>query len=226
MLTVIVPTLNEEKVIGRCLRNLKEQRGIAEILVVDGESGDATRKIAEQHGVRVVKSERGIARQLQTGAAAAKGDVLLFLHADCRFAPGAISQFEAILKEGSIHWGAFKQRYDRYGAATGALAAINNTAAQLRRQYRGEQGIFVTKKALGKIGGVPDAVVFEDRKLCRALKQTGLKSALLPIAIISSARRFRHGNDFRTVWRLVWGRVRRGVGVSGYKLKKEYPAVR
>src|SRR5437870_923308 len=108
-ISVVIPVLDEEKRIRRCLEGVRALSGIAEILVVDGGSRDGTAKIArELEAVKVLGAARGRAAQMNAGAAAASGDVLLFLHADVALPEGAAARIEHALRDPSVVAGAFR----------------------------------------------------------------------------------------------------------------------
>ena len=110
MISVIIPVLNEAKILDQTLSRLKPQLERHELIIVDGGSIDGTPLIAKKYG-QVISSEPGRARQLNTGAAAAIGEILLFLHADVWLEPGAIEGVETATSAGYVG-GTFKQRIE------------------------------------------------------------------------------------------------------------------
>ncbi|MBR9702829.1 glycosyltransferase [Candidatus Woesearchaeota archaeon] len=222
MLSIIIPTLDEATVIGKTLAHTQRLDGDYEILVVDGESTDATRKIAEQTGVRVIKANRGLRHQLETGVKEAKGDSYLFLHADTLLPMDAISRVNEL--EGYSACG-FKQRYDAFNILANTQALINNGNAKLFGRFCGEHAFFLTKQSLLAAGGVPHVHAFETERLSSELKKVGIKPELLTGPVVCSARRFTK-RGISTFLGLNWAHGLNGLGFADWKLKKHFLKVR
>ncbi len=122
-ISIIVPVYNEEATIGGLLQDLRSQRS-AEVIVVDGGSTDRTAELAAPNA-RLIHSEMGRAAQMNAGAAAASGEVLLFLHADARLEDGSLDQIRRAMQDGSIVGGNFDIRYEGDGCAAGIFTRIN-----------------------------------------------------------------------------------------------------
>lgn len=219
MLSIIIPTLDEAATIGKTLSHTQRLQGDYEIIVVDGGSTDPTRKIAEQRGVRIVKSKRGVAKQLEAGIVSAQGDRFLFLHADCLLPPNAIESIQDAQAGGFIH------QYDRFHLLSALQAAINNANARLFRRFSGEQAFFVTKDALMSAGAMPDTHLFETEAMCQALRRAGTQIELFSGPAVSSNRRFRQYGLIGFL-KLNWAHALHGFGASEWRLKKHFPKVR
>lgn len=222
MLSIIIPTLDEATVIGKTLAHTLRLDGDYEIIVVDGDSTDATRKIVEQTGVKVIKSERGLRHQLEAGVKEAKGNAYLFLHADAMIPLDAISRINAL--EGYAA-GAFEQQYDRFNVLANTQAFINNINAKLFGRFCGEQAFFLTREALLAGGGVPHAHAFEIERLSAELKKADVNVALLAGPVISDARRFTK-RGLPAFIGINWAHALDGLGVADWKLKKHFLKVR
>lgn len=225
MLSIIIPTFDEAKIIASTITHLQRLQGDFEIIIVDGQSRDGTRKIAEQLGVNVIKTDRGIAKQIRAGIEAAKGDMYLFLHADCLLPKDAILRLNAISEDARTEAGAFLHQYDGFSPVTAIQAALNNMNAKLFNYYSGEQAIFISKLAYERIGFMPESVIFEDKNLSKLFKNSVLYTELLDGPVVSSGRRFE-GLGLGAFMSVNFARTLHDFGVSEYKLKKHFPAIR
>ncbi len=202
-LSVVIPALDEASRIEAAIASATAE-GV-EVLVVDGGSRDATPERARRAGAVLHQSAPGRARQLGVGARAARGDVVLFLHADTRLAPGWDSAVRTALDRPDVVGGAFRFRFEPGEADTpGALLRLVEWGTRLRVALLGmpygDQALFVRREVLEQIGGVPQAPIMEDLDLVRALQRRG-RLALLPLPADTSARRYREAGVLRTVLR-------------------------
>lgn len=191
--SVVIPVLDEEARIERQLRALTEQGSWHEVVVVDGGSRDRTVERARGfRGVRVIESPRGRALQMNAGARAATGDVLLFLHADVELPPDAREQVTAALADPATVAGGFRTWTVEDGRSSrlGPLLHL----ADLRSRYTGlpygDQAIFVRAGVFERIGGYPDQMLMEDLELGRRLRRSG-KIRTVPSSVRVSGRRFQ-----------------------------------
>src|SRR5262245_5881987 len=154
-LSVIVPVLNEEARIPAQLARLVGLNGVDEIIVVDGGSVDRTPDLAAAAGCRIVTAPRGRGTQMNAGAAAASGDILLFLHADVRLPVDAPSLIRTALADPSVVAGAFRTRTIAEGRRTWATRWLG--LADLRSRYSrlpyGDQALFVRRDSFERVGG-------------------------------------------------------------------------
>lgn len=176
LISVIIPALNEAAQIGPCLDQFTAQYGDWELLVVDGGSRDGTPVLAEAHGARVLQASGGRGPQMNAGAAAAGGEILLFLHADARLPPSASRLIHRILACPGTVAGAFQVRHQPHRWA-GTWKARLLRLADLRSRYTGrpygDQGLFMTRNAFQRAGGYPPRPLMEDLGMSRRLAGLG-----------------------------------------------------
>ena len=195
MISVIVPVLDEAQRLGDLLDTLGPSSGFDEVIVVDGGSQDGSAELARsRRGVVVVASERGRARQMNAGAASARGDVLLFLHADTRLPVGAAGLVRNVLASPETVAGAFRTHTvcDDPDAPRRWLAPLLRLADVRSRYTRlpyGDQAVFVRAEVFPEAGGFPDIPILEDLALARRLRRLG-RLARVPASVRVSGRRF------------------------------------
>ena len=191
-ISVIVPVLDEEARLGRRLAELAATPGLGEVLVVDGGSADSTVAIAHTFsGVRLLSAARGRARQMNAGAAAAVGDVFLFLHADVSLPRDAAAWIVRTLADPRVVAGAFRTWTVPDGAPSrlGPLLRLADIRSRVARFPYGDQAIFVRRDAFARVGGFPDQPLMEDLELSRRLRRLG-RIATVPAVVRVSGRRF------------------------------------
>lgn len=201
MISVIVPALDEEARLPACLGDLAAEGGDVEVLVVDGGSRDATRAVAASFpGVRVLAGRRGRARQMNLGAAAARGDVLWFLHADSRVPPGALLEIERILRDPRVVGGAFRFAVDSPRWVYRLVELGVRIRSEVLGVPYGDQGLFVRREVFDAAGGYADVEVMEDLYLVRTLRRRG-GLRVLPLPLVTSARRWERRGVLATTVR-------------------------
>lgn len=196
MISVIVPTLNEEAHIETTLQCLCEADGI-EILVADGGSLDATRTIAEGFGATALNISGGRAAQMNAGAAKAKGRILLFLHADTQLPQGFAEMIHAALDDPTIVAGAFRFRTDGTGKAMRLIEKIAHLRSFRGQWPYGDQGLFMEKRVFNEESGYAPLPIMEDFELVRRLRRRG-RIVTLRQAATTSARRWQQLGIIRT----------------------------
>jgi len=222
-ISVIIPVLNEAGQV-RCAIESARTLGECEIVVVDGGSTDATLQEAEQAD-RVLVTEAGRALQQNRGAAASRGDVLLFLHADCRLEQGGFAAVEEALKDESCVGGCFRQYIDASGLPFRILERGNALRVRLWKWAYGDQGIFVRRDAFERVGGFPEIALMEDLYFLKRIKRTGRFKLTEGIVRVSARRWQRRGVVRQTLQN--WGfLVLAHLGVSPNRLARFYREVR
>jgi rSAM/selenodomain-associated transferase 2 len=189
---------------------------------VDGGSTDATIAVAARFPrVRLLVSPRGRARQMNTGARAAHGDVFLFLHADTLLPDGALAAVEAAVTYPGVVGGRFDVSFDNPRRVFRMIAWFMNRRSRLSGISTGDQAIFVRRPIFETLGGYPEMPLMEDVELCRRLKRRG---RLLPLrlAVRTSARKWERDGAVRTIL-LMWAlRFLYVVGVPPARLHRWY----
>jgi rSAM/selenodomain-associated transferase 2 len=228
-LSIVIPVLDEAAWLGAALAALPGGVGV-EVVVVDGGSADGTadlaRRFAPEAGARglrlvVMEAERGRARQMNAGAARARGEVLLFLHADTLLPPGALPAIAAALARPEVVGGAFRHSFRERGVGLWLVSAASNLRARLWGTLYGDQAIFVRRRAFEALGGFRALPLFEDADLSRRMRRLG-RTVLLPLRVRTSARRYLRGGVARTAWRMArWKLARLGGGDAG-RMGRDY----
>lgn len=217
--SVLIPTLDEAGQIARTLAAAQNAFGsAAEYLVCDGGSGDATRAIAAAAGARIVVSERGRGRQLDTALQAARGEICVLLHADTLLPENAAPLIEAALQR-SVG-GAFRLRLDAPHLQW--LARAINLRARLFMSATGDQAIFAWRSVLLRVGGVPQEDLFEDVRLWRKLKRAG-RVQLVRAEVTTSARLWVKLGTWRGILLHLRLRALHALGVPPRRLVRRYP---
>ena len=190
MISVIIPTLNEEKNIGRCLKKLDEQTGPHEIIVVDGGSQDNTaaivRSFPQVKWICVPEAGRG--RQMNQGAKGAKGNILLFLHADTSLPPGGLGMIKTAMgKSANVVAGSFSLSFhhrNSFLCLFSHLSRINHILFTY-----GDQGLFVSRGTFECLGGYAEIPLMEDVEIQKRLRRNGC-FVKIRHPVVTSARRF------------------------------------
>ncbi|MGZ8300569.1 MAG: TIGR04283 family arsenosugar biosynthesis glycosyltransferase [Rhodoplanes sp.] len=204
-LSIIIPVLDEEAEIAHVLAALAplRSRGV-ETIVVDGGSRDRTVALAAPLADRVITAPRGRAVQMNAGAVAATGDVLLFLHADTRLPAEADRLVLDGLARSGRQWGRFDVRISGRHPLLRVVAALMNIRSRLTGIATGDQAMFVRRDLFERVGGFPAIPLMEDVAFSRAAKRVGEPLCLSPRAI-TSGRRWEQRGVMRTIllmWRL------------------------
>lgn len=194
-LSVVVPTWNEERQLAPTLASALSPD--AEILVSDGGSTDRTVEMAAALGARIIRGRRGRAGQQNRGAAAATGQVLLFLHADTRLPPKYVHHIFQTLMDRRTVLGAFRFEVDITASSMRWIRLLTNLRARYLQLPYGDQGLFMRRDDFQRVGGFPETAIAEDLFLVRRLARQG-RISLAPAAAVTSARRWQRLGPIRT----------------------------
>jgi len=223
-ISIIVPLLNEEAGLPHLLDGLR-QSGADECLVVDGGSTDGSRDLLAQSGIRWLTSPAGRAAQMNAGAQAAGGDVLLFLHANTKLDASHMQAVRRVMRDPHIAGGRFDVSLTGSHPALRVIAWFINLRSRFTRISTGDQAIFVRREAFESLKGFAGIQLMEDIEFSRRMKRQG-GIACLKKKILTSGRRWEQHGILRTVllmWRL---RLMFWLGVSPEKLAALYREAR
>ncbi|MGD8990750.1 MAG: TIGR04283 family arsenosugar biosynthesis glycosyltransferase [Desulfobacterales bacterium] len=195
-LSIIIPALNEAATIESTLCALQGGDHL-EVIVVDGGSTDGTVDLARARGARVLQARPGKARQMNCGAKAAKGEVLVFLHADTRLPDEFYRLILAALAQPGVVAGAFRLSIDSCAAGIRFIERIAALRSRCLQLPYGDQALFMKKSTFEAVGGYVDVPIMEDFILVRCLRRTG-KIAILSAAVVTSPRRWQHFGILKT----------------------------
>jgi rSAM/selenodomain-associated transferase 2 len=222
MLSVVMPVRNEEACLAATLASLRSGlRAGDEVLVADGRSTDGTAGIARAAGAIVVESERGRGRQMNAAVVQAKGEVLLFLHADTLLPAGFREAVEVVLRDPGVAWGRFDVVFDEGGPLLRLIAWLISTRSRLFRSATGDQAIFVRREHFDAVGGYHEALLFEDVDLVRRLRPRG-RMGIPPVPAVTSSRRWRNRGVWSTTFRMWTLKSLYLLGVPAERLARHY----
>jgi rSAM/selenodomain-associated transferase 2 len=198
MISVVIPALNEERALPATLARVFGQPGDFEVIVVDGGSTDATREVARARPVRLVQAPRGRARQMNAGARLARGEWLLFLHADTLLPHDGLARIAALPQR--VDAGCFEQRFSGADWRLRFVSRLHNFRCRCTGVMYGDQAMFVRRRVFESLGGFPEVECLEDviftERLARCARPT-----LVPAEVVTDSRKFVKMGVFRSLGR-------------------------
>ncbi|NIQ01485.1 MAG: glycosyltransferase [Nitrospinaceae bacterium] len=222
--SVIIPTLNEARILEQTLRDLRRHEP-HEVIVVDGGSRDDTRRIAGEFTPHVIRTESGRGHQMNAGARRATGDLFLFLHADSRVDPLSYRKMVSLMESGKVLGGAFSLAIDSDRRALRWISTLATLRARYLHLVYGDQGIFVRARVFRTLGGFSSLPICEDLDFFNRLRRQG-PIVVLREKIFTSARRWRtEGVVYTTVRNILIA----GLFLLGFppqRLSKWYAVIR
>ncbi|BAY12062.1 TIGR04283 family arsenosugar biosynthesis glycosyltransferase [Calothrix sp. NIES-2098] len=187
-ISIIIPAINEAANIKDAIATTQNSTN-TEVIVVDGGSQDDTVAIAQSLGIKVITASPGRAVQMNAGAVAASGEILLFLHADTRLPAGFDAMIRTALQQPKTVAGAFNLRIDTPTRCIRLVEWGVKMRSHFLQMPYGDQAIFITKELFQQIGGFPELPIMEDFELIRRLKPVG-RIAIISEPVVTSARRW------------------------------------
>ncbi|EIJ41272.1 glycosyl transferase [Beggiatoa alba B18LD] len=220
-LSIIIPTLNEAKNIVAILEALQPLRNAGhEVIIVDGDSHDETRKLAASFVDSLLIGQRGRAHQMNLGANFAHYDILLFLHADTQLPPQADSLILNKLRPQQV-WGRFDVQLSGKHWLFRWIERLMNWRSRLTGIATGDQAIFVYKSAFQQVEGYPAQPLMEDIALSKRLKCLSAPICLSE-KVTSSSRRWEQKGIIRTIFLMWYLRLAYWLGANPKQLKQYY----
>ncbi len=221
MISIIIPTYNEEKQIVKTLENLNQiKREIPiEIILVDGSSNDNTVKLSKNLVDKIFISHKCRAIQQNIGASISSGEIILFLHADTIIPKIALKMLEKQQK--NIKWGFYNIAFDVMQLKFYILSSCINFRSKVFKYGTGDQCLFVTKNLFNQIGGFPNIDLMEDIAICQKLKKIFYPS-ILNHSVITSARKWEKEGYLKTILKMKLLRLLYKIGCNPSFLQKYY----
>ena len=221
-ISVIIPVLNEEKSLPKCLSALQCLRNRhLEIIVVDGGSTDRTVEIAAPLADKLLLASRGRANQMNVGAGIARGEVFLFLHGDTMMSENCLQELQTRFSGEDICWGWFNLQFSSHAPFLTLVSKLMRARSNLTGISTGDQTLFVGAQLFNAIKGFPNIPLMEDIALCKRLKKY-TSPLVLNNVVISSSRRWEKNGILRTIFLMWWLRFQYWVGVSPARLAASY----
>jgi len=196
--SVIIPTLNEAGILGETLGRVRRHEPY-EVIVADGGSVDGTLEIAGNHPSRIIQSPPGRAVQMNSGARAARGDLLVFLHADSTLDPEGYQKMVDSMKNPLLVGGAFSLHIDSPRFPFRVISTLANFRARYLNLVYGDQAIFVRTRVFHEAGGFSPLPICEDMEFFRRLGKQGDLILLREKAATSARRWLAEGIAFTTL---------------------------
>lgn len=219
--SIIVPIYNEVELIPELCQYLVELNA-HEVIIVDGYSSDNTWASLNRYtteSLRCIQASPGRAHQMNTGAAYATGELLLFLHADTRLPADGLKVFSSC--DQSFSWGRFNLRFDQTNLLLSVVAVLINLRSRWTSICTGDQSLFVRSDLFFRIGGFAPITLMEDIDLCRRLKRIA-RPLCLKKTVETSSRRWRHNGVWRTIMQMWCLRLLYWLGTPASSLAKQY----
>lgn len=221
-ISVIIPTLNEAQNLAPLLGALRREAEAAEIIVVDGGSRDDTVAVARAGDARVVACAPGRGRQLSEGAAASRGEIIVFLHADSVFPAGGLRRIrEALAASPHLVGGNFRLIFDGDSTFSRALTAVYRWVRK-RGLYYGDSGVFVRRRVYEAVGGIRPIPLMEDYDFTRRLERFGQTCCIEDPPLITSSRRFEGRRPLAIIWGWLKIHALFHLGVAPERLARSY----
>ncbi|MBT8147397.1 MAG: TIGR04283 family arsenosugar biosynthesis glycosyltransferase [Gammaproteobacteria bacterium] len=219
---MIIPVLNEADLLSQQLQSLQSWRLAGhEIVVVDGGSQGSMESGHRKLTDKILQSRKGRSLQMNAGAQAADGDILLFLHVDTRLPEDALALIEDAMSDISTVWGRFDVRLSGRAAIFRIIERAISVRSHLTGVVTGDQGLFVRRRVFEQVQGFAPVPLMEDVEISKRLKRLAWPVRITRPVITSSRRWEQHG-AIRTVLLMWWLRLQYFLGTSPEKLANKY----
>ncbi|WP_069789321.1 TIGR04283 family arsenosugar biosynthesis glycosyltransferase [Cyanobacterium sp. IPPAS B-1200] len=196
-LSLIIPVFNEEVFLKENISSFTSLQNI-EIIFVDGGSGDSTRQILENHGLKVILSPvASRSYQMNLGARLATGNILLFLHGDSLLPNNYFEDINFILSQNRVIAGAFNLKINHDSLSLYLISVLVKLRSHLFSLPYGDQGFFLKKETFETVGGFPEIAIMEDFAFIKKLQKMG-KIKIAHSSVTTSARRWQKLGIFKT----------------------------
>jgi rSAM/selenodomain-associated transferase 2 len=201
MISVIIPTLNEERALPATLARVLTQDGEFEVLVVDGGSRDHTRTcVGLDPRIHLLSAPTGRASQMNAGAQQARGEWLLFLHADTLLPDGALRAIGRLPV--NVQAGGFRHRFSGNARGLRTISWLHNFRCRRTRVFYGDQAPFIRTGLFRRLGGYPEQAVLEDLLFGERVAAS-TRPLLLALTVVTDSRKFEQQGVWRSLWRVL-----------------------
>lgn len=227
-ISFIIPVLNDAQLLRRVLVQLSSLVSTHEVIVVDGGSTDETLDIASALADQCLTAPQGRASQMNAGAAAARGEILVFLHADTLFTDEARQAFDAVVNRlltREMAWGFFAIRLSGRHWMLRCVEQLMNLRSRITSISTGDQMLLVTRSLFTRLGGFPQLALMEDIAMTRLLKQQ-VAPFYIKAAVVTSSRQWERHGIWRTIVKMWYLRLAYWCGADTHKLAARYYARR
>ncbi|MDH5202370.1 MAG: TIGR04283 family arsenosugar biosynthesis glycosyltransferase [Nitrospirota bacterium] len=223
-LSIVVPVLHETEVINPFIEHIHKvgEREDYEIIVVDGSPEKNTIDAIKDRNVIKITSPKSRARQMNAGAAVARGEILLFLHVDTKLPLNAFKKIREVLENSRYVGGAFDLELDTLRRSLRFIAWTARIRVRLTQIPYGDQAIFIRKDYFDTLGGYRNFPLMEDVELMERIKKSRRKICIIKETVRSSPRKWLKEGIFYTTFRNHIIRILYSLGVSPDKLVKLY----
>ncbi len=222
--TIIIPTLNESKILANTLEKVKKLQP-HEIIIGDGGSQDETLEIAKTYPTKIVLSPPGRSLQMNAAAGEASGDILLFHHADSFITKKGFEKMNAVIAKGKYFGGAFSLQIDSDQPRLKRISRWATLRSRFLNLTYGDQAIFVRRDIFEELNGYMPIPICEDLDFSLRLKKRGPMIILKDKSYTSPRRWLKEGIGFTTARNLLISSLFL-LGVSPNRLCRWYPPKR
>ena len=223
MISIVIPTYNESRVILRCLDSVFIQNENYEIIIIDAGNDKTLEKIKKYKKIKYFTCKKGRSSQMNKGARHASGDILLFLHADTILPVNALEEIEKTFREGFVG-GGFHQQFTEKNLLLRLVSFRSNFRSSFFKIFFGDQAIFVKKEVFEKLGGFKQIPIMEDLDFSKRMKKLG-KLKTIKNKITISGRKYLEKGIIRLSFVYFILMIMYHLGFSYEKIKKVYEKV-